>query len=121
MQMAREIVTECSESCRKDFQITCYGDHLSLRFCSGSKKNRFVVQCSNGKIYVTTVKLSWWESLKRFFKRNGGKIAGAALVGAGILMTTLGVDVPVLAIAGPILVQCGIKLIGPDDKMMITP
>ena len=123
MQMARETVTECSESCRKNFQITCDGDHISLCFWSGSKANRFVVQFSNGNIYVTTENLSWWESLKRFFLQKRKKVAGAILVGAGMLMTTFGAPVPFLPVVGQVIVQCGHALMrlgdGNDDTTRV--
>ena len=114
MQMAREIVTNTSESCRKNFQITCYGEHFSLRFRSGAKENQIVVQFCNGNIIVTTEKRSLWESFKTFFQRNKKTIA-FVLFGVGTLMTAFGAPVPFLPAVGTCLLVLGGKLASLDD------
>ena len=129
MQCTRQEVTERSESCLRNFQITCYGDHISLRFWSGSKENRFVVQFSNGKIHVTTENLSWRESFERFLQRNKKIIlAGTVVVGAGIpiasiaiwagLEGTVALAGPIIAKYGPIVAEYGLKLITHGAKMI---
>ena len=67
MQKARLIVTQVGESCRKDFAITCYGDHISLRFWSGSRRNKIVVLVFQGEIHVTTreTSLEWLREVFR--------------------------------------------------------
>jgi hypothetical protein len=40
MQNARLIVAETRESIRKDFEIMCYGEHISLCFWSGKRENK---------------------------------------------------------------------------------
>ncbi len=54
MQRARRIVTEAKESCRRNLEITCYGDHITLLFWSGSRGNKIAVQLVDGETRVTT-------------------------------------------------------------------
>jgi hypothetical protein len=44
MERARTTVTDAKESYRKNFEITCVGDHISLCFWSGSREIQFVVE-----------------------------------------------------------------------------
>ena len=55
MQKSCLIVTETGESARTDFEIACYGEHISLCFCSGKRKNKIVVQVVEGEIHVRHV------------------------------------------------------------------
>ena len=66
MQKAVGTVRDTSESCRKNYKITCYGKHISLCFWSGSRGNEIVVE-NDEKVKVTTVKQTWWEWLKGLF------------------------------------------------------
>ena len=70
MQKARLIVTEAGEPLRKDFEIWCYGQHISLCFWSGNRGNEIVVQEEGGEIRVTTTRETWIEWLKGVFERN---------------------------------------------------
>ena len=54
MQKSRLIVTETEESVRTDFEITCYGEHISLCFWSGKRENKILVQMVKEEIHVTT-------------------------------------------------------------------
>ena len=74
-----------------------------------------MVQISNGNIVVTTEKRSLWESFRRFFQRNGKRIAGVFLLGAGTLMTTFGAPVPFLPAVGTFLIALGGNLASLDD------
>ena len=54
MEKARLIVAETEEWVCKDFEITCYGEHISLRFTFGKRRNKIVVQMVEKEIHVTT-------------------------------------------------------------------
>ena len=70
MQKARLIVTGASESRRKNFQITCYADHLDLCFWSGSRGNQVVLQVDDeGAVYADVVRVTWREWLKEVFTK----------------------------------------------------
>ncbi len=69
MQKARLIVTEAGEPRRKDFEIWCYGQHISMCFWSGNRGNQIVVQ-EEGEIYVTVTRETWTEWLKGVFVHN---------------------------------------------------
>ena len=49
---ARVIVSETSESRRKNFQITCTGDHINWCFYSGSKGNKIEIIVEDGKVGI---------------------------------------------------------------------
>ena len=66
MQMARLIVTKTSESCLRNFELTCYGEHFSIIFWSGSRQNKFVIQIIQGEIHVDVTGESW----RRWFQKN---------------------------------------------------
>ena len=77
MQTSRFIATEAQEWCRKNLEITCYGEHISLVFWSGARQNKFVVQTVSGQIRVSVTGESWrmwlqrkvqecWETFKDF-------------------------------------------------------
>ena len=101
MQETRKLVTEKSESCRKNFKITCFTDHFSLCFWSGDKRNEFVVQRSAGKCHAHIVSLSFSEWIKGAFKRYWQKFAGVTLVAVGAAVAIFGG--PVGAVVGPAL------------------
>lgn len=61
MQKALVIVTEATESRRKDFEIVCCGDHICLCFWSGSRGNQIVVQVANNEIFSTNIRQTWRE------------------------------------------------------------
>jgi hypothetical protein len=69
MQKARLIVTGTSESCRRNFEITCYCDHFALCFWSGSRENKLVVQKCENDVHVRVTKEAWRSWLKDVFKR----------------------------------------------------
>ena len=115
MQMARTIITETSLSCRKDLEITCYGDHVSYCFWSGSRGNRLVVQANKGTIEVRTIKRTWRESLKAVVKNNWKQFLGVFLYIAGKAMQYLGPNVPFLPIAGKVVETIGSALKSFDD------
>ena len=57
MERARTTVTDAKESYRKNFEITCVGDHISLRFWSGSRRNKLRVQMGDDeKADVKTIR-----------------------------------------------------------------
>ena len=77
MQMSRFITTEAQEWCRRNIEITCYGEHFSLVFWSGARQNKFVVQTIAGQVHVSVTGESWrmwlqrkiqecWEAFKDF-------------------------------------------------------
>jgi hypothetical protein len=68
MQKARVIVTGTPESRRNNFEITCYGDHISLCFYSGARGNQLVVQVEGDKIRVKTTRTAWIEWVKSVFE-----------------------------------------------------
>ena len=43
MEKARLFVINAEKSRRKNFQITCYGNHITLCFWSGSRGNQYEV------------------------------------------------------------------------------
>ncbi|CAB4019451.1 Hypothetical predicted protein [Paramuricea clavata] len=116
MQKTSLIVTDTGESCRKDFEITCYGDHIALCFCSGSRGNRIVVQVVKGEIHVTTMRRTWKESLRSVFKRNWKSLLGTVLRVAGVAMMTFGSAIPGLPFAGAVLAGIGAALSGADGN-----
>jgi hypothetical protein len=61
MLKARQIAREISESCRKSMEITCNGDHFTLRFLCGLRGNQILVSSNNGKVDVTLRKQTWRE------------------------------------------------------------
>jgi hypothetical protein len=70
MQKARLIVTEAGGPRRGNFEITCYGDHISLCFWSGFRENQIVVQVNRGEIHVNITEETLLEWLKGVFTRN---------------------------------------------------
>ena len=113
MQMARTIITDTSLSCRKDLEITCYGDHISYCFWSGSRGNQLVVQANKGEIKVHTIKRTWLESLKAVVKNNWKKFLGVFIFIAGT--ATLFASGPAAAIAGPAAQFIGTALVKSDS------
>ena len=91
MQTVRLLVTEANESCRKNFEITCYGRHFALRFSSGSQGNKIVVQVLENKIHVTLTKTSWQQWFKEIFQRNWKTFLGIFVT---ILAASVGAFVP---------------------------
>ena len=65
MQMARLTVTKEERGflfdVLKNFELTCYCDHFTLRFWSGSKGNKIVVQIdpNTGNVSVETTSRTW--------------------------------------------------------------
>ncbi|CAB4004425.1 Hypothetical predicted protein [Paramuricea clavata] len=116
IQKTSLIVTETGESCRKDFEITCHGDHIALCFWSGSRGNSIVVQVVNGEIYVTTNRKTWNESLRSVFQRNRISLLGTFLCVAGMAMKTFGSSIPIpyLPEIGTALVLIGTAVSGAD-------
>ena len=93
--MARLIVTKAQEWCRKNFEMTCYGDHFALVFYSGARENKFVVQLVRGEIHVDVVGEStrmWlersvqecWDWFKGVVVHIWDKAPHAALVGGAL-------------------------------------
>ncbi len=85
MQKARRIVTEAGEARRKDFEISCYGNHISLCFWSGKRRNQIVVQVDQGEISVTVTKETWTEWLKGVCVRNYDVFKNVILILMGAL------------------------------------
>ena len=77
------IVSETPESRRRNFQITCTGDHINWCFYSGSEGNKIEIIVQDGKVGIGAEKTTWQESLKITLKRY-------AKVFAGIFCYTLG-------------------------------
>ena len=67
MEKASLIVKEIKESRRKNFEITCYSDHFSLCFWSGSRRNEFVAQPDEDEIRVNVERVTWRERQKDVF------------------------------------------------------
>ena len=70
MQKARLIVTEAESWARKNFEITCYCDHFSVVFYSGSRYHEAVVQVCGGELRVETNITSWTECIKTVVRRK---------------------------------------------------
>jgi formylmethanofuran dehydrogenase subunit C len=85
MQKARVIVTEAESWARKNFQITCYGDHFSYVFYSGSRYHQVVIQVSGGELRVKTNITSWTGWLQAVVRRNFSKFVDAAFFVAGLV------------------------------------
>lgn len=83
MQKARLIVTEAESWARKNFQITCYCDHFSYVFYSGSRYHQVVVQVSGGELRVNTNITSWTGWLQAVVRRNWSNFVDAAFSIAG--------------------------------------
>lgn len=79
MQKARLIVTNAPEWCRKNFELTCYAEHFTLVFWSGSRKNKMVVQVADGKIEVAVTEESWRMWLKKVVKNLWSSLKNAAV------------------------------------------
>ena len=86
MQKSRLIVTETGESVRKNFEITCYGEHISLGFRSGKRQNKIVVQMVEGEIHDRFTDRSWWEKLKELLKSTWSGILRVVLGVAGAIV-----------------------------------
>ena len=56
------MVTDVQEVRRNNFEITCYGEHISLCFWSGSRENTVVVELVDEEIRITTTAQSSPES-----------------------------------------------------------
>ena len=70
MKKASVTVTLAGEIRRRNFEITCYGEHLFLCFWSGSRGNQVVIQIDDeGKIRHDKTKTSWAEWLREAWKR----------------------------------------------------
>ena len=69
MEKARLIVTEAHESSRKDYEIRCYGEHISLCFYSGSRGNKISVIAVEGKVQVHTGRPTWNVWLRELCQR----------------------------------------------------
>ena len=69
MQKVRLIATETEEWCRKNFEVTCYGEHFTLIFWSGARKDRMVVQTVKGEIHVSVTKQSWLMWFKKLAEK----------------------------------------------------
>jgi hypothetical protein len=80
MQKARLIVAGAPESCRKNFEITCYGEHISFRFCSGSRGNKIAVLVCEGTIHVVIEERTWKQAMIDFFKRQWQQFLGIKLI-----------------------------------------
>jgi hypothetical protein len=80
---ALRVVLKTSESRRKSCEITCLGEHLSLCFWSGKRKNKLEVRESGGKVNASWTSLSRWESFKKSVNPKDVAV-GTLLVGAAI-------------------------------------
>ena len=98
MQLLRLIVTELRESCRKNLQITCYGDHISYCFYSGAGDNEIVVQIDGEDIVVDVLNKTWWESLKDVVTNVWNKFVGVLFKVVEKAAGALGISVPFLAL-----------------------
>ena len=85
-QKARVIVTEAESWARKNFQITCYGDHFPYVFYSGSRCHQVVVQVSGGELRVKTNITSWTEWLQAVVRRKWSDFVDAAISIAGLVV-----------------------------------
>ena len=90
IEKARLIVSELPESCRKHLQITCYAEHFTQCFRSGSGGNDIAIQTNGDLIIVSTVKKTWQEFLKSVFMHNWKSFVGIILHIAGNLISLLG-------------------------------
>ena len=79
MQMARLVATEAEECCRKNFEMTCYGEHFSLVFYAGARENKFVIQTVAGEIHVNVVGESWRIWLQRKVQECWNGFKGVAV------------------------------------------
>ena len=59
MQSARLVVTNTKTCYRENLELTCYGDHFTLIFWSGARKNKMVVQIVGKEIHVAVTEESW--------------------------------------------------------------
>ena len=95
---ASVVVTELRESCRKNLEITCYADHFSCSFYSGSG-NQIVVQLNReGEIVVTVVKRTWKEALKDAVAKGCNKFTGFMFSVVETIGGALGMGSPFLAL-----------------------
>ncbi|XP_028412960.1 uncharacterized protein LOC114535846 [Dendronephthya gigantea] len=100
MQMARLTVTDAKEEWfRKNMEITVYAEHFSLKFWSGARQNKIVVQVVAGSIEVTVTEESWRAWFQRVVKKSWDIFKNVAIfvIDKGISILTMG---PVGAIAG---------------------
>ena len=80
MEKARFIVTELPRTCRRNMEITCYGEHFTYCFWSGSRKNKLVFEENEqNKIIVTTIRQTWLEFLKDAVSSNLTAFVGVFL------------------------------------------
>ena len=108
MQKVSLLVTETEEWCRENFEVTCYGEHFTRVFWSGSRRNKMVVQMVGEEVHVRVTEKSWRMWLKNVAQKcwNKFKILGLKILktAAGMITTSGGTS---LAIAG-----CVFTLIG---------
>ena len=90
MQKVRLIVTEMEEWCRTNVEITCYGEHFTLVFCSGNRKDKVVVQTIQGRVYVTVTEESW----RRWWKNRAIELAKSLEVIVRFVVDNFGVIGP---------------------------
>ena len=65
MIRTRVLVIMLSESCRRDVEITCRGQHIFYCFWSGSRGNHIEVKTNEeNELVVTTVTKTWQEFLR---------------------------------------------------------
>ena len=106
MQEARKIVTQLEEkekwySCLRNFEMTCYGEHFTLVFWSGSRTNKMVIQTIEGEVIVSVTKESWLKWLKGLVEKCRISFKNVAFK----LLEAIG---PGIVIAGTVLKAIGI-------------
>ena len=81
MQKARVIATGAPASCRKNLEMTCYADHFSMRFWSGDRGNKIVIQIEDeDEISVIVEQRTWRQSIRDLFKRVWEQLTGIKLM-----------------------------------------
>ena len=79
MQKVSLLVTETEEWCRKDCEVTCYGEHFTRVFWSGNRTNKMVVQMVGGEVRVSVTEKGWRMWFKNAVQKCWSKIKGFGL------------------------------------------
>ena len=105
--MARMIVTEAKEWCRKNFEMTCYGEHFSLVFFARARENKFVIQVVGGEVHVSVVGESWRMWLQRKVQEYWDWFKDVAVYITGKAVELLKAAAPHAALFAPALKAIG--------------
>ena len=94
MQMARLTITKEKCDVLQNFELICYCDHFTLRFCSGSKRHQVQVQMDKDadKVNVTTTRRTWDEYLQVVVQKAWDRFEGVTISLSEEMLNVMGQD-----------------------------